>query len=183
MKNQKNNGTEKLGSVTPTTGLCNSGADQRKHQSSEALAFVRGIHRWPVNSPHKRPVMRKMFPFDDAIMIHAVRVLCFFFVVTDSYRQCLILFCRHYDYLTIVWGLWSHPDLCEWRYHTNPRRAIDITTIQQSKAKPGTYRVGHNCYCTKTRYFRRSRLECCSIMIEQSWLFFHYSDCDVIMTS
>ena len=33
-----------------------SGADQRKHQSSAALAFVRGIHRWPVDSPHKGPV-------------------------------------------------------------------------------------------------------------------------------
>ena len=39
-----------------------SGADQRKHQSSASLAFVRGIHRWPENSPHKGPVMRKMFP-------------------------------------------------------------------------------------------------------------------------
>ena len=45
-----------------------SGADQRKLQSSASLAFVRGIHRWPVNSPHKRPVTRKMFPFDDVIM-------------------------------------------------------------------------------------------------------------------
>ena len=40
-----------------------SGADQRKHQSSASLAFVRGIHRWSVNSPHKGPVTRKMFPF------------------------------------------------------------------------------------------------------------------------
>ena len=46
-----------------------SGADQRKHQSSASLAFVRGIHRGPVNSPHKWPVTRKMFPFDDVIMI------------------------------------------------------------------------------------------------------------------
>ena len=46
-----------------------SGADQRKHQSSTSLAFVRGIHRWLVNSPHKRSVTRKMFPFDDVIMI------------------------------------------------------------------------------------------------------------------
>ena len=38
-------------------------ADQRKYQSSALLAFVRGIHRWPVNSPHKGPVTRKMFPF------------------------------------------------------------------------------------------------------------------------
>ena len=45
-----------------------SSADQRKHQSSASLAFVRGIHRWPVNSPHKWPVTRKMFPFDDVIM-------------------------------------------------------------------------------------------------------------------
>ena len=45
-----------------------SDADQRKHQSSASLAFVRGIHRWPVNSPHKWPVTRKMFPFDDVIM-------------------------------------------------------------------------------------------------------------------
>ena len=45
-----------------------SGADQRKHQSSASLAFVRGIHRLPVNFPHKGPVTRKMFPFDDVIM-------------------------------------------------------------------------------------------------------------------
>ena len=45
-----------------------SDADQRKHQSSASLAFVRGIHRGPVNFPHKWPVTRKMFPFDDVIM-------------------------------------------------------------------------------------------------------------------
>ena len=47
-----------------------SGADQRKHQRSVSLAFVRGIHRWPVNLPHKGPLTRKMFPFDDAIIFH-----------------------------------------------------------------------------------------------------------------
>ena len=45
-----------------------SGADQRKHQSSTALAFVRGTHRGPVNSPHKCSVTRKKFPFDDVMM-------------------------------------------------------------------------------------------------------------------
>ena len=39
----------------------------KKHQSSASLAFVRGIHRWPVDSPHKGPVTRKMFPFVDVI--------------------------------------------------------------------------------------------------------------------
>ena len=43
-------------------------AIQTKHQSSASMAFVRGIHRWPVNSPRKWPVTRKMFPFDDVIM-------------------------------------------------------------------------------------------------------------------
>ena len=47
-----------------------SGADQRQHQSSvSSLTFVRGIHRGPVNSTHKGPATRKMFPFDDVIMI------------------------------------------------------------------------------------------------------------------
>ena len=45
-----------------------SGTDQRKYQSSASPAFVRGIHRWPGNSPHKGPVTRKMFPFGDVIM-------------------------------------------------------------------------------------------------------------------
>ena len=38
-----------------------SDAGQRKHQSSASLAFVRGIHRGPVNSPHKWSVTRKCF--------------------------------------------------------------------------------------------------------------------------
>ena len=46
-----------------------SGTDQRQHQSSASLAFVRGIHRWPVNAPHKGPVTRNIFPFDDVIML------------------------------------------------------------------------------------------------------------------
>ena len=51
-----------------------SGAYQRKHQSSASLAFVRGIHRWPVNSSHKWPVTRKMFPFDDVIMNSCINI-------------------------------------------------------------------------------------------------------------
>ena len=44
-------------------------ADQRKNQSSASLAFVREIHRWPVNPPHKGSVTRKIFPFDDVVII------------------------------------------------------------------------------------------------------------------
>ena len=52
-------------SLTIVYSTVYSDVDQRKHQSSASLAFVRGIHRGPVNSPHKWPVTRKMFPFDD----------------------------------------------------------------------------------------------------------------------
>ena len=55
-------------SLTSFYSTVYSGTDQRKHQSSASLAFVLGIHRWPMNSPYKGPVTRKMFPFDDAIM-------------------------------------------------------------------------------------------------------------------
>ena len=55
-------------SLTIGYSTVNSGTDERKHQSSAPLAFVRGIHGRPVNSPHKRPVTRKMFPFHDVIM-------------------------------------------------------------------------------------------------------------------
>ena len=50
--------------ITSVSVVCSTvclGADQRKHQSSVSLAFVRGVHRSPVDS-------RKMFPFDDVIM-------------------------------------------------------------------------------------------------------------------
>ena len=53
---------------SPASPLFNQGADPRKHQSSASLASVRGIHRGPVNSPHKWPVTRKMLLFDDAII-------------------------------------------------------------------------------------------------------------------
>ena len=55
-------------SLTIVYSIVYSGTDQRKHQSSASLAFVRGIHRRPVNSPHKGPVTLKIFPFDDVIM-------------------------------------------------------------------------------------------------------------------
>ena len=58
-----------IASLTIVYSTIYSDADQRKHQSSASLAFVWGIHRGPVNSPHKWPVTRKMFPFDDVIML------------------------------------------------------------------------------------------------------------------
>ena len=61
-------------SLTIVYSTVYSSAHQRKHQSSKPLAFVRGIHRRPVNSPHKGPVTRKMFPFNDVIMIRILPI-------------------------------------------------------------------------------------------------------------
>ena len=47
-------------SLTIVYSTVYSGADQEKHQSSSSLAFA----------PHKWAVTRKMFPFDDVIMIN-----------------------------------------------------------------------------------------------------------------
>ena len=50
-----------------------SGENQRKHQSSTSLAFVRGIHRWPMDSPPKRASdAENMFPFDYVVMLRNV---------------------------------------------------------------------------------------------------------------
>ena len=57
-----------------------SDTDQSKHQSSASLAFVWGNHRGPVNSLHKWPVTRKMFPFDDDIMILLGDNLCILYM-------------------------------------------------------------------------------------------------------
>ena len=51
-----------------------------KKASKLLLAFVRGIHRWPVDSHNKRPVTRKMIPSDDVIM----------FIIKFMYISCEI---------------------------------------------------------------------------------------------
>ena len=61
-------GVSQITSLTIVYSNVYSGTDQRKHQSSGLLASVRGINRWPMNSPHKVLVTRKMFPFGYVIM-------------------------------------------------------------------------------------------------------------------
>ena len=78
-----------ISSLPVVCSIVYSDVNQRKHQSSASLAFVREIHRGPVNFLHKWPVTRKMFPFDDVIMRW-----------TTCYTSCptklpkLLLFCR-----------------------------------------------------------------------------------------
>ena len=61
--------TSQITSLTIVYSTVYSDVDQRKHHSSASMAFVRGIHRWPVNSTHKGPVTGKMFSFDDVIIV------------------------------------------------------------------------------------------------------------------
>ena len=61
--------------VTTVSIVCStvcSETDQRIQQSSAPLAFMKGIHRWQVYSPHKRPVARKSLSFHDVIMINVI---------------------------------------------------------------------------------------------------------------
>ena len=83
--------------------LC-SGADQRKYQSSASLAFMGGIKRLPVNSPHKGQVTRKMFPFDGVIMNkNTKRKVDDLFIYFD--RSCQVS--RNYRQRPITWKMSS----------------------------------------------------------------------------
>ena len=64
----------RITSLTTVYSTVYSGADQTKDLSSASLAFVWGVHQWPVNSPHKWPLTRKMFPFDYVIMVFRARI-------------------------------------------------------------------------------------------------------------
>ena len=76
--------TSQTTSLTSVYSTVYSGADQRNNQSSTSLAFARGIHRWPVNPPHKGPVTRKMFPFGDVMMPNMCLVSASYFIVLHT---------------------------------------------------------------------------------------------------
>ena len=72
-------------------------------------SFVRGIHRWPVNSPHKWPVTRKMLPFDVVIMAS----VCYTYIAWPPSLFLLYLFYT----IEILWFLkfsMIMDSICEW---------------------------------------------------------------------
>ena len=83
-----------------------SGVDQREHQRSESPAIVRGIYRWPVNSPHKGPVRRKIFPLDDVIM-HSSIATVHSQPETSDWRISQKRLGRQDDCPCRHWGRWS----------------------------------------------------------------------------
>ena len=133
-------------SLTIVYSTVYSGANQRKHQSSASLAFVRGIHRGPVNSPHKWPVTRKMFPFDDVIMIITNRTC--FGLLMSSLRSLDVRLKLPCSYLwQLVWiktqpgqngFIWSEKKFIHYIY-------ICICIIHIHKHEP---QLGCICICT-----------------------------------
>ena len=90
-------------SLTVVYSIVYSGVDQSKHQSSASLAFVQEIHRGPVNFPHKWPVTRKMFPFDDVIM-----EICFKLTTEHSNVR------RMYIFPVMHWKYWKS---LQWKWY------------------------------------------------------------------
>ena len=93
-----------------------SGADQRKHQSSASLAFAQGIQRWPVDSPHRGPVTRKMFPFPDVIIFWSFISFqwCLLINVPSPNRLGFSSICRQLNILAACHCIskvsrWLHP--------------------------------------------------------------------------
>ena len=92
--------------ITSLTIVCSTvypGADQNKHQSSASLAFVWGIHRGPVNSPHKWPVTWKMFPFDDVIMFNKI-FGSFLTYRLRKFKLCLMTWAEPMVWMIFPWG-------------------------------------------------------------------------------
>ena len=86
----RNNGHNGVSNHQPHNCLLNRLFRHRSKKTSKlrVTGFVRGIHRRRANSPHKGPVTRKNFPFDDVIME------------------------RHF----VKWGL--SPNSHHWNYHS-----------------------------------------------------------------
>ena len=102
------NGHDSVSNHQPHDCLLNHlfNSRSKKNQSSASLAFVRGIHRWLVNSPHRYPETRKMFPFDDII---------------------IVILCDHYK----IWNLdiFRHPSLDPHNFLHYSSHSITYTEI------------------------------------------------------
>ena len=111
-------------SLTIVYSTVYSGADQRKRQCSASLAFVRGIHRWPVNSPHKRPVTRKMFLFDDVIIVGIIKILSFKVIQAGPVILWSSLIRHSISHITPQWQRQNIDYIWTWTSHISLSRVI-----------------------------------------------------------
>ena len=127
-------------SLTIVYSTVYSGADQSKHQRSASLAFVGGIQRGPVNSPHKWPVTRKMFPFDDVIMVISV-------VINLFCSESLMAYCKN-----VV-----TPARKQWRGHSLAlSHWYRISQIPQ-------------CTCPIAHNSEQKYAHCCLMVFRETW--------------
>ena len=84
-------------SLTIVYSAAYSDADQRKHHSSASMAFVRVIHRSPVNSPHKWPVTRKCFHLMTSSWIVRALFSCDYIIKWESHQIPLSLTWIHFN--------------------------------------------------------------------------------------
>ena len=147
--------------ITGISGVCSTvcwGAHQRQHQSSSSLAFVREIHRWPVNSPHKGPVTRKMFPFSwrhRGILLTnspGVGVSKPISPVPIFFEFPLVTYWTWPSYLTGVtlaqlrWHLSNmHDDVIKWKHF--PRNWPFVRGIHRSRWSPHTKASDAELWC------------------------------------
>ena len=125
-----------------------SGADQRKHQSFASLAFVKGIHQWPLT----RPVTRKMFPFDDVIMPWVLYTALFCLVLLSGETDLPVnlrvaslitlvfdtkttiastanrIICQVYIIFYIIYD--NHPEKVDWYYVINNKPPSCINSLR-----------------------------------------------------
>ena len=111
------------------------GTDQRKHQSSAWLAFEWGIHWWSVNSPHKWPVTRKMFLFDDVIM----------YSHTDDFQHRIVvcmksLFAFELRSSFTNWGLWEKKTEWMWVFTNLNKSLLPVLMLNYQTRKSSVVR-------------------------------------------
>ena len=109
----------------------------KKTSSSTSLAFMRGIHRSPVNSPHKGPVTRKMFPFDDVIMGTSNNQILYLSIL-DLDPDCMSVIFLYIYSLSIQpssarWEhrimLLTHICACLFRYHYSVENVYNFVVL------------------------------------------------------
>ena len=90
-------------SLTIVYSIVYSSVFQRKHQSSAPLAFEWGIHRSPVNSPHKWQVTRKYFHLMTSSWEFWVYVAC-----VAGWERCMMT-SWHGNAFSITGAFWKSP--------------------------------------------------------------------------
>ena len=155
-------------SLTIVYSTVYSGADQSKLQSSASLAFVWGIH------PHKWPVTRKMFQFDDVVMwipLNNIASILFKSVVTRKGMS------PDFDKPALIDLKQPVVSISKWRQYWLP--AYNLKEVALSKMYAGGYFL-----CDfEIQYLNSTTKRCAwsSIFFKYNVFTAHYDD--VIMTT